>query len=116
MTRRRGVPVIPRDIRLVYAPEELFESALAADGEVYVPPEADRPRTVEELEVITKRLGVDGGWKEAHLQIRIPKHQELSAYYPRRQLCSTCSLASRIFNQSPFALLDTNSPEVVNWW
>jgi pterin-4a-carbinolamine dehydratase len=45
--------VTARDIRLAYALEGLFESALAADGEEYIPhvrPEADRPRTVEELE------------------------------------------------------------------
>lgn len=44
--------VTARDIRLAYALEELFESALAADGREYVPlvrPEADRPKTVEEL-------------------------------------------------------------------
>jgi hypothetical protein len=45
--------VTARDIRLAYALEGLFESALAAGEEVYVPrvrPEADRPKTVEELE------------------------------------------------------------------
>jgi hypothetical protein len=44
--------VTARDIRLAYALEELFESALAAGGREYVPPvrpEADRPKTVEEL-------------------------------------------------------------------
>ncbi|KAH9047914.1 hypothetical protein EDB84DRAFT_1459683 [Lactarius hengduanensis] len=48
-TQTQGVTV--RDIRLAYALEELFESALAASGENYVPrlrPEADRPRTLEE--------------------------------------------------------------------
>jgi hypothetical protein len=50
-TKTQGVTA--RDIRLVYALEKLFESALAASGEDYVPqlrPEADRPRTLEELE------------------------------------------------------------------
>jgi hypothetical protein len=45
--------VTARDIRLAYALEELFESVLAAGGRAYVPivrPEADRPKTVEELE------------------------------------------------------------------
>ena len=45
-----------RDIRLAYALEELFESALAAGGREYVPlvrPEADRPKTVEELNCYT---------------------------------------------------------------
>ncbi|KAN0113998.1 hypothetical protein V8E52_007147, partial [Russula decolorans] len=40
--------VTARDIRLAYALEELFESALAAGGREYVPPvrpEADRPKT-----------------------------------------------------------------------
>jgi hypothetical protein len=49
--KRQGVTA--RDIRLAYALEGLFESAMVAGGEVYVPrvrPEADRPRTVEELE------------------------------------------------------------------
>lgn len=44
--------VTARDIRLAYALEELFESALAAGGREYVPivqSEADRPETVEEL-------------------------------------------------------------------
>ena len=44
--------VIARDTRLAYALEELFESALAAGGREYVPlvqPEADSPKTVEEL-------------------------------------------------------------------
>jgi hypothetical protein len=45
--------VTARDIRLAYyALEELFESAPAAGGREYVPPvrpEADRPKTVEEL-------------------------------------------------------------------
>jgi hypothetical protein len=44
--------VTKRDIRLAYALEELFESALAISGRDYVPlvqPEADRPKTVEEL-------------------------------------------------------------------
>ncbi|KAH9038723.1 hypothetical protein EDB85DRAFT_1931742, partial [Lactarius pseudohatsudake] len=48
-TQTQGVTV--RDIRLAYALEELFESALAVSGENYVPrlrPEADRPRTLEE--------------------------------------------------------------------
>ncbi|KAH9002148.1 hypothetical protein EDB86DRAFT_3074508 [Lactarius hatsudake] len=48
-TKTQGVTV--RDIRLAYALEGLFESALAASGENYVPqlrPEADRPRTLEE--------------------------------------------------------------------
>jgi hypothetical protein len=50
-TKTQGVTA--RDIRLAYALEKLFESALAASGEDYVPrlrPEADRPRTLEELE------------------------------------------------------------------
>jgi len=45
--------VTARDIRLAYALEELFESALAKSGGVYDPPvrpEADRPKTIEELE------------------------------------------------------------------
>ena len=45
--------VTARDIRLAYALEQLFESALVASGEDYVPPlrpEADRPSTLEELE------------------------------------------------------------------
>jgi hypothetical protein len=45
--------VTARDIRLAYVLEGLFERALAAGGEVYVPrvrPEADQPKTVEELE------------------------------------------------------------------
>lgn len=49
--RTQGVTA--RDIRLAYALEESFQSTLAARGEVYAPhvrPEADRPRTVEELE------------------------------------------------------------------
>ncbi len=44
--------VTARDIRLAYALEELFESALAAGGREYVPlvqPEADRPKIVEDL-------------------------------------------------------------------
>ena len=44
--------VTARDIRLAYALEELSECALAAGGTEYVPlvrPEADRPKTVEEL-------------------------------------------------------------------
>jgi hypothetical protein len=44
--------VTARDIRLAYALEGFFESVLAAGGEEYVPlvrPEADRPKTVEEL-------------------------------------------------------------------
>jgi len=44
--------VTARDIRLAYALEELFESALAVGGREYAPlmlPEADRPKTVEEL-------------------------------------------------------------------
>jgi len=48
--------VTARDIRLAYALEELFESALAAGGREYVPlvrPEADRPKTVEELNCYT---------------------------------------------------------------
>ena len=50
-TKTQGVTA--RDIRLAYALEKLFESVLAASGEDYVPrlrPEADRPRTLEELE------------------------------------------------------------------
>ncbi|KAI9463672.1 hypothetical protein BJY52DRAFT_1184676 [Lactarius psammicola] len=50
-TKMQGVTA--RDIRLAYALEKLFESALATNGEDYVPrlrPEADRPRTLEELE------------------------------------------------------------------
>jgi hypothetical protein len=45
-----GVTV--RDIWLAYALEELFESSLVVRGREYVPhvrPEADRPKTVEEL-------------------------------------------------------------------
>lgn len=45
--------VTARDICLAYALEELFENALAASGGEYVPrlrPEADRPKTVEELD------------------------------------------------------------------
>ncbi|KAI0305619.1 hypothetical protein B0F90DRAFT_1815213 [Multifurca ochricompacta] len=45
--------VTARDIRLAYALEKLFESALAASGDKYDPPirqEADQPKTVEELE------------------------------------------------------------------
>ena len=45
--------VTARDIRLAYALEKSFESALAAGGMGYVPhvrPEAERPQTVEELE------------------------------------------------------------------
>jgi hypothetical protein len=45
--------VTARDIRLAYALEGLFESALVASGREYVPrlrPEADRPKTIEELE------------------------------------------------------------------
>ena len=44
--------VTARDIRLAYALEALFEKALAIAGREYVPlvrPEADRPKTVEEL-------------------------------------------------------------------
>jgi hypothetical protein len=44
--------VTARDIRLAYALEGLFESALVAGGREYIPlvrPEADRPKTVEEL-------------------------------------------------------------------
>ena len=47
-TKTQGVTA--RDIRLAYALETLFETALAASGEDYVPrlrPEADRPRTLE---------------------------------------------------------------------
>ena len=42
-----------RDIRLAYAVEELVERALAASGKEYRPrrrPEADQPKTVEELD------------------------------------------------------------------
>ena len=45
--------VTARDIRFMYALEQLFESALVESREDYVPqlrPEADRPRTLEELE------------------------------------------------------------------
>jgi hypothetical protein len=45
--------VTARDIRLAYALEKLFERALAESGGVYDPrlrPEADRPKTIEELE------------------------------------------------------------------
>ena len=52
----QGVTV--RDIRLAYALEGLFESALAAGGREYVPhvwPEADRPKTVEELNAYSSR-------------------------------------------------------------
>ena len=45
--------VTGRDIRLAYALEELFESALAASGSDYAPclrPETERPKTVEELD------------------------------------------------------------------
>jgi hypothetical protein len=48
--------VTARDIRLAYALEGMFESALAASGGKYVPcmrPEADRPKTVENLEGYT---------------------------------------------------------------
>jgi hypothetical protein len=48
--------VTARDIRLAYVLEELFERALAAGGKEYVPlvrPEADRPETVEELNVLS---------------------------------------------------------------
>jgi hypothetical protein len=44
--------VTARDIRLAYALEGLFESALVAGGREYIPlvrPAADRPKTVEEL-------------------------------------------------------------------
>jgi hypothetical protein len=44
--------VTTRDIRLAYALEELFESALAAGGKEYIPlvrPESDRPKTAKEL-------------------------------------------------------------------
>ena len=44
--------VTARDIRLAYILEGLFESTLVAGGKEYVPlvrPEADRPKTVEEL-------------------------------------------------------------------
>jgi hypothetical protein len=50
-SRTQGVTA--RDIRLAYALEELFESALTASGEEYDPrlrPEADRPKTVEGLD------------------------------------------------------------------
>jgi len=52
--KMQGVTV--RDIRLAYALEKFFESALAAGGREYIPhvrPEADRPKTVEELEGYT---------------------------------------------------------------
>jgi hypothetical protein len=52
--------VTARDIRLAYALEGLFESALAAGGRDYVPlvrPEADRPKTVEELNDYTVVAG-----------------------------------------------------------
>jgi len=45
--------VTARDIRLAYVIEKLFENALAATGGEYVVrlrPEADRPKTVEELD------------------------------------------------------------------
>lgn len=48
--------VTARDIRLAYALEGIFESALAASGGEYVPrvrPEADRPKTAENLEGYT---------------------------------------------------------------
>jgi len=44
--------VTARDIRLAYALEKLFESALAASGREYKPrvrPEEERPKTVEQL-------------------------------------------------------------------
>jgi len=50
-TKTQGVTA--RDIRLAYALEELVERALAASGKEYRPrgrPEADRPKTVEELD------------------------------------------------------------------
>lgn len=49
--RTQGVTA--RDIRLAYAVEELVERALAASGKEYRPrrrPEADQPKTVEELD------------------------------------------------------------------
>jgi hypothetical protein len=49
--RTQGVTA--RDIRLAYALEALFESSLAASGGEYDPrlrPEADRPKTVEQLD------------------------------------------------------------------
>jgi hypothetical protein len=45
--------VTARDIRLAYALEELFESALVVSGREFAPrlrPKADRPQTVEELD------------------------------------------------------------------
>ncbi|KAI0256066.1 hypothetical protein BJV78DRAFT_1278634 [Lactifluus subvellereus] len=48
--------VTARDIRLAYALEELVERALATSGKEYSPrsrPEADRPKTVEELDGYT---------------------------------------------------------------
>jgi hypothetical protein len=45
--------VTARDIRLAYALEKLFESALAASGREYKPrvrPEVEQPKTVEELD------------------------------------------------------------------
>jgi hypothetical protein len=45
--------VTARDIRLAYALEDLYESALVASGREYAPrlcPEADRPKTIEELD------------------------------------------------------------------
>jgi len=45
--------VTARDIHLAYALEGLFESALVASGREYAPrlcPEADRPKTIEELD------------------------------------------------------------------
>jgi hypothetical protein len=50
-TKTQGVTA--RDIRLAYVLEKMFERALAASGKEYSPrmrPEADRPRTVEELD------------------------------------------------------------------
>jgi hypothetical protein len=49
--RTQGVTA--RDIRLAYAVEKLVERALAASGKEYRPrrrPEADQPKTVEELD------------------------------------------------------------------
>ncbi|KAI9459097.1 hypothetical protein F5148DRAFT_1320026 [Russula earlei] len=49
--KKQGVTA--RDIHLAYALEKMFENALAPSGVAYRPrvrPEADRPKTVEELE------------------------------------------------------------------
>jgi len=49
--------VTARDIRLAYALEKLFESALAASGREYKPRvrlEVERPKTVEELDGIAR--------------------------------------------------------------